>query len=691
MAAPARSSNDTRTWSRQALLRRLLLCAAGNHWVPIAVGVGVALASVSVWQALVNHERLQINRTVRAQADSVRNEIQARMDSHILALLRMARRAALQNPQRREWEADAALYVAHYQGYEGIAWIDPVGATRWWVGRRSQVVPGAAGSDVTSRPALVRPAESQSVDALSIDSDRGAALQVNVPIHATGAFHGWIVGLFRTSELLETLLGQHIAPGYSITVLEGNAPIFRRGPPSPAGAVIPEDTVEIGLPGVVWLARVEPDVELLTLARSPLPLAVLAGGLFMSVVLGVVAYLAQMARTQARQAKGANRELVKQVAERRQAEASLRKLSRAVEQSPTMVMITDTTGAIEYVNPRFTQLTGYALNEIKGQNPRILKSGATPPEVYAQLWATITAGREWRGELQNCKKNGDRYWEQAAISAIREPDGTITHFLAEMEDVTERKQLEQRVQRQQQALIETEALSAMGRAATTIAHDLRNPLSSVKMALQIIAKERPGERSEQTRELHDIAHEQIRYMDEVLFDVLTYARPNALTPEWLNVDKLLDAAIVLAQREIEERRVEVTTQYEPRLPTLHGDPNKLRQTFANLIANAAQATEGLDRESPRVSVRVGVMLAGDTPHIRTEITDNGWGIPAQLRNKVFEPFFTTRAKGTGLGLSIVKRIIQQHCGSVVLEPASGHGTRAIVVLPTGLIRPTAAS
>ena len=126
-----------------------------------------------------------------------------------------------------------------------------------------------------------------------------------------------------------------------------------------------------------------------------------------------------------------------------EAEQSLRQLSAAVEQSSASVMITDVAGNIEYVNPAFARLTGYRPDEVKGQNPRILKSDRTPPETYEELWKTITAGREWRGELLNRKKNGDLYWEYASISAIVNAEGRATHFLAVKEDITARKQAEE--------------------------------------------------------------------------------------------------------------------------------------------------------------------------------------------------------------------------------------------------------
>ena len=134
--------------------------------------------------------------------------------------------------------------------------------------------------------------------------------------------------------------------------------------------------------------------------------------------------------------------IARNITERKRTEAQLRKLSRAVEQSPASVVITDTDGNIEYVNPKFEQVTGYSLSEVKGRNPRILNAGETLPETYSRLWATITAGGEWAGEFQNKKKNGQRYWESASISPVRDSAGVITHYLAVKEDITDRKQVE---------------------------------------------------------------------------------------------------------------------------------------------------------------------------------------------------------------------------------------------------------
>ena len=368
------------------------------------------------------------------------------------------------------------------------------------------------------------------------------------------------------------------------------------------------------------------------------------------------------------------------ITEQRQTELTLRKLSYAVEQSPATVMITNRKGLIEYTNPKFTQVTGYAADEVIGKNPRFLKSGETLDDDYQALWHAISQGGEWRGEFHNRKKNGELFWESASISAVRNPDGEITHFLAVKEDITEQKRLEGEVEEHNRELAKNQALTALGRMASMVAHDLRNPLSSVKMTLQILKKHPDPTSSEEAGEMREIALEQIRYMEDILSDMLTFSRPDAPKSEWITVNKVIDSAIGLAQRILNDHNVTLTTRYQPGLPTLYADANKLRQVFSNLITNAAQATQG--HVNPQVEISAMVYLGSEGTGILIEICDNGSGISAKDEEKLFEPFFTTHAKGTGLGLAIVKHILDQHHAHIQLQPRHPQGTRVVVELPT---------
>ena len=140
--------------------------------------------------------------------------------------------------------------------------------------------------------------------------------------------------------------------------------------------------------------------------------------------------------------------IIRDVTERKRLEGELRKLSQAVEQSPASIVITDLNGEIEYVNPKFLQVTGYRLEEVIGENPRFLKSGYSSHKMYKKMWETISAGHIWRGEFHNKKKNSELYWELASISPIKDRNGVVSHYLAVKEDITRRKETEIKLEKE---------------------------------------------------------------------------------------------------------------------------------------------------------------------------------------------------------------------------------------------------
>ncbi len=168
----------------------------------------------------------------------------------------------------------------------------------------------------------------------------------------------------------------------------------------------------------------------------------------------------------------------------KRAQGDLGKLFQAIEQSPSSVVITDKDGRIEYVNPKFTETSGYTYAEVAGKNPRFIKSGQVPPHVYQKLWHTIASGQVWRGEFLNRKKNGDLYWETVAIAPIRDPSNRITHYVGMKEDVTERKRTEEQLRVAQR-------LEVIGQLTGGIAHDFNNLLGIIVGNLQLL-EEKPS-------------------------------------------------------------------------------------------------------------------------------------------------------------------------------------------------------
>jgi len=197
----------------------------------------------------------------------------------------------------------------------------------------------------------------------------------------------------------------------------------------------------------------------------------------------------------------------------------IRMLSRAVEASPCSVVITDSKGVIEYVNTKFTELTGYSSEEAIGQNPRILKSDRVPPDTYEELWGTITTGREWRGEFLNLKKNGELYWESASISPIFNDQGAITHFVAVKEDITERKRAEK-------ALRESE-------------ERFRNILENAPIGMSVMSLE--GRFMLVNNSLCELVGYEREELEKLTFQEITH--PEELEPYLAKVQRLLDGSI----------------------------------------------------------------------------------------------------------------------------------------------------
>ena len=363
----------------------------------------------------------------------------------------------------------------------------------------------------------------------------------------------------------------------------------------------------------------------------------------------------------------------------RHVEEELRKLQRAVEQSPASIIITDIDGNIEYANPRFTEVTGYKLEEVIGQNPRILKSGRTSTEEYAILWETIKAGKEWRGEFQNKKKDGDLFWEQASISPIRDAAGNTTHFLAVKEDVTKRKMLELQ-------LWQAQKMESIGTLASGVAHDFNNILGII-LGYASLLIQRPID----TPKLHAYADSIVKAADRgaaLVRQILTFARKSEFKLEKVDVNSIIgELAKMLG--ETFPKTISLSLQLEKALPALSIDRTQLHQALLNLCVNARDAMS--ERGSLTIATR---LVSGDVmgsrfaaaygrKFVEISVSDTGSGMDEATRTRIFEPFFTTKeiGKGTGLGLAVVFGVVQEHQGFVDVESEIDQGSTFHVYLP----------
>jgi two-component system cell cycle sensor histidine kinase/response regulator CckA len=379
--------------------------------------------------------------------------------------------------------------------------------------------------------------------------------------------------------------------------------------------------------------------------------------------------------------------LAQDMTERRQAEEELRKLSHAVEQSANIIIITDAQGTIEYANPKFTDITGYTLEEARGQHTRILKSGYTPPEEYKRLWETITAGKEWHGEFHNKKKNGEPYWESASISPIKNADGIITHFLAVKEDITERKQAEAAQAHLEEQLRQAQRMECVGRLASGVAHDFNNLLTVIRGYCELVRTNMPvGD-----PRIGDL--EQIRQASEraagLTRQLLAFSRQQVLATADLDLNDLVTNLRKMLGRLIGED-ITLSTILQPGLWSITADPGQIEQVIMNLAANARDAMP----TGGKLTIATGNVRLDESyaqthleaptgPCVMLTVTDTGQGMDKPTQARIFEPFFSTKEpdKGTGLGLATVYGIVKQSGGDITVYSEPGQGTVFKIYLP----------
>ena len=371
------------------------------------------------------------------------------------------------------------------------------------------------------------------------------------------------------------------------------------------------------------------------------------------------------------------------ITRRKETEVLVTKLSRAVEQSPAIVLITDTKGVIEYVNPCFTQVTGFTPEEVLGKTPAMLKSGRMDEEIYAAMWRTIASGRTWHGEFHNRRKDGGEYWVSASVSPITRDDGVISHFVAVEEDITERKALEREL-RQAKELAEY-ANRAKSDFLSRMSHELRTPMNAILGFAQLLDNVPKEPLSQKQKEYvgHILAGG--NHLLELINEVLDLARIEsgrlALAMEVCDVRPLLADCLLLAETLAGRRAVAVEdlTGEDP-LPALRVDATRFRQILINLLSNAVK----YNREGGNVRLRADLR---DGKTLRIVVEDTGPGIPEERQGELFQPFSRlgaeqTDVEGSGIGLTITRRLVEQMGGEIGFHSVPGKGTTFWIDFPT---------
>ena len=372
--------------------------------------------------------------------------------------------------------------------------------------------------------------------------------------------------------------------------------------------------------------------------------------------------------------------IVRDITERKRTEGDLRKLFQAMEQSPASVVITDVKGGIEYINPKFTETTGYTYAEVFGRNPRILKSGDTSPDEYTRLWRTISAGNVWRGELHNKKKNGELFWELASIAPVRDARGKITHYVGVKEDITESKATEERLRQVQK-------MEVIGQFTGGIAHDFNNLLAIILGNLQLL--EESAAADGEGRELIADAIWSAERGAELTHRLLAFARRQRLTPRVTDLNHVVGEMTDLIRRTL-GASIQIREVLAPGLWETMIDRGQLENALLNLVVNARDAMP--DGGVLTIATDNAVLRPGDVTNVQEfspgeyamlVVGDTGTGMPPEVVERIFEPFFTTKkfGEGSGLGLSMIYGFVRQSGGYITVDSAVDRGTTVKLYLP----------
>jgi PAS domain S-box-containing protein len=346
-----------------------------------------------------------------------------------------------------------------------------------------------------------------------------------------------------------------------------------------------------------------------------------------------------------------------------------------LESAANAIVITSRRGGIQWVNPAFLALNGYSAAEVLSSNVRMLGSGQHSPAFYKGMWKYISRGRMWRGEIINRRKDGGLYTADLTITPVRDEAGEIINFISILQDVTERKQAERDMLEAREAVARAERLSALGIMAAGIAHEINQPLNSLKvMADGTLYWYRQGKVPEidgVMETVQEISKEADR-IDQIIKHMRSFVHNSGCAePELCDLNRAVRESLTLIGAQLSTHGIEVKTDLAADLPPIFGNSTQLEQIVINLVVNAMQALDTVNKGGKEISIVTGWKKG----NVFLAVSDNGPGISKEIKDKIFNPFFTTKSAGggMGLGLSIVQSIVSCHGGEIKLRDGKARG------------------
>ncbi len=373
---------------------------------------------------------------------------------------------------------------------------------------------------------------------------------------------------------------------------------------------------------------------------------------------------------------------VKDITYRRRAEGIFKMLNLAVEQSPASILITNTSGEIKYVNPQFTNKTGYTLKEIYGLKPESISWGETTPEEFKRLWSSISNGNDWKGELFNRKKDGSGYWDLASISPIRNEQGEITHVIAVGEDITDIKEQKEQLRKAKEKAEKADKLKS--EFITQMSHEIRTPLNNILTSIWFLEQASENLKGKELKEPFEILKKNSNRLTRTVELIIILSKIQSqtydLNTELLNLEEdilqqlVLDFFTAAQAKNIDFAYEQASTDYK-----ILGDRFSLNQIFTNLLDNAFKYTN-----KGKVTIKLYKFSENE---IAVDIADTGLGISNEYLPHIFEPFSqedtgdTRNYEGSGLGLALVKSCVEINNAKIKVISEKNVGSTFTVIFP----------
>ncbi len=343
-------------------------------------------------------------------------------------------------------------------------------------------------------------------------------------------------------------------------------------------------------------------------------------------------------------------------------------LDSIFESIPTGVITTDLSGRVISLNPVAAKLLGVLASEVEGLTFLKLFSRELRDKLADGLRYVINTGKSYRGQEQVIRQQDQTVVIVPVIALVKDKMGNKLGLVIVIEDVSRQRLLNEHLQR-------AEKQAALGEMAVGIAHELRNPLGTIHGYASLMLTELTEDDSKSN--YLQVIKSEVERLSKLTESLLDYSRPTGEDFTELDLNRVLEKTLLLFQMETSIHEVAVLKVFNPKIPGIFGDEQRLQQAFLNLLFNSLQAISSSEGE---IHVETGYEADGDW--VVVSIKDNGSGIPENIKDKIFNPFFTTKDTGTGLGLAITHRIVADHSGLIRVSSEINKGTVFVLKFPS---------